>query len=256
MKSGWPSGNNALICELLFRRRRNRIQCLEVGGVEFSSHAAKATVLHNFYANLLGTEVHTEWDFDLAKLYPHQDVTSLSLFAPFCLEEICDALFAMDMNKSPSPDGFGHSFYKAFQANLRLQVFKLFDDFFSKCINLDGLNRVHLVLIPKCEGARTPDIYRPILLQNCHVKLFTKVMANMLKKDIPLIVDADQTSLIQGRHIAESFVYAADLLSCCFKRGAPTAVLKLDFKKAFDSVSWESLDKLLACHGFDERWRS
>jgi len=41
---------------------------------------------------------------------------------------------------------------------------------------------------------------------------------------------------VHGRSIAENFVYAADLLSCCHKCKVPTAVLKLDFKKAFDSV--------------------
>ena len=51
-----------------------------------------------------------------------------------------------------------------------------------------------------------------------------------------IIIDVDQTGFIHGRSIAENFVYAADLLSCCYKRTIPTAVLKLDFKKAFDSV--------------------
>jgi hypothetical protein len=66
------------------------------------------------------------------------------------------------------------------------------------------------------------------------MKLFTKVLANRLRAAIPRIVDADQTGFIHGRSISEIFVYATDLLSCCFKRKVPTAVLKLDFKKAFD----------------------
>jgi len=32
-------------------------------------------------------------------------------------------------------------------------------------------------------------------------------------------------------------------------------VLKLDFKKAFDSVEWISLDAILAARGFDDHWR-
>ena len=51
-------------------------------------------------------------------------------------------------------------------------------------------------------------------------------------------------------------MYAADLLSCCHKRRVPTAVLKLDFKKAFDSVEWSSLDAILQVRGFDTRWRN
>ena len=88
------------------------------------------------------------------------------------------------------------------------------------------------------------------------MKLFTKVMVNRLKPMIPLIIDADQTGFIHGRSIAENFVYAADHLSCCHKRKTRTAVLKLDFKKAFDSVEWESLDLILGARGFDDRWRS
>jgi len=61
---------------------------------------------------------------------------------------------------------------------------------------------------------------------------------------------------VHGRSIAENFVYAADLLSCCHKRKVPTAVLKLDFKKAFDSVKWSSLDAILRVRGFDSHWRS
>ena len=32
--------------------------------------------------------------------------------------------------------------------------------------------------------------------------------------------------------------------------------LKLDFKKAFDSIEWSSLDAILRARGFDSRWRS
>jgi hypothetical protein len=69
------------------------------------------------------------------------------------------------------------------------------------------------------------------------------------------IIDADQTGFIHGRSIAENFVYAADLLSCCYNRTIPTVVLKLDFKKAFDSVEWSSLDRILAARSFDDRWQ-
>jgi len=67
------------------------------------------------------------------------------------------------------------------------------------------------------------------------MKLFSEVIVNRLKPVIPSIVDPDQTGFVHGRNIDENFIYAADLLGCCHKR-IPTAVLKLDFRKAFDSV--------------------
>jgi hypothetical protein len=111
-------------------------------------------------------------------------------------------------------------------------VFHLFERFHDGSLELDGLNRAHLVLLPKKDGARTADAFRPISLQNCPMKLLTKALANRLKSAIPNLVDPDQTDFVHGRSIAENFVYAADLLSCCHKRHVPSVVLKLDFKKS------------------------
>lgn len=223
--------------------------------MEHHSHEAKSTILYDFYISLLDTHVATEWRFSHADLYPTLVVSHLPLSDPFTPDELSKALFTMDMNSSPGPDGFGPTFYKLFWSSLNPLVMQIFHNFHSGVIDLDGLNQVHLILLPKHEGVCTPDGFQPISLQNYPMKLFSKVMANRLKAAIPNIVDTNQTGFVQGRHIAEKFVYAADLLRCCYTRKAPTGMLKLDFKKAFDSVSWDSLDSILACRGFDARWR-
>ena len=87
------------------------------------------------------------------------------------------------------------------------------------------------------------------------MKSFAKVLTNRLQPFVPLLVGPDQIGFIKGRCISENFVYAAELLSCCHRRKSPTIVLKLDFQKAFDSICWESLDKILQIRGFDDRWR-
>jgi hypothetical protein len=158
------------------------------------------------------------------------------------MDQISRALFSMDMNASHGPDGFVPSFYKQFWPSIKDGVKQLFDSFCDGTLDLDVLNRAHLVLLPKKEGVCTADAFRPISLQNCPMKLFTKTMTNRLRAAIPRIFDADQTGFVHGCSIAENFVYAADLLRCCHTRRAPTDVLKLDFKKAFDSVEWSSLD--------------
>jgi len=137
---------------------------------------------------------------------------------PFSLDEIAEALFAMDTHASPGPDGFGPSFYRTFWQHIRGDLQLLFNDFHSGELDLDGLNQALLVLLPKKDGARTADAFRPISLQNCPMKLFSKVMVNRLKSAIPALIDPDQTDFVHGRNIAENFVYAADLLSCCHQR--------------------------------------
>lgn len=250
----WDENSRFFHASASGRRRKNAIPCLERDGALFYTHEAKSTILHDFYKDLLGTDIHITWDFALHDIYIAQ-ASRASLSVPFTDDEIAKALFEMDMHASPGPDGFGPSFYKNFWSKTKPLLAVLFDHFYYDHLDLDGLNRAHLILLPKSEGVTTASGFRPISLQNCPMKLFSKVLANRVKGAIPALIDDDQTGFVLGRNIAENFVYAADLLSCCHKRQLPTAVLKLDFKKAFDSVSWTSLDMILKCRGFDKRWR-
>ena len=83
----------------------------------------------------------------------------------------------------------------------------------------------------------------------------SKSLASRLQPLIPHLVHADQTGFIKGRSISENFVYAADIIQSCHKRKAPSIVLKLDFRKAFDTINWVALDAVLAAKGFLLLWR-
>lgn len=251
----WDENSRFFHASASGRRRKNTIACLEQDGTRFYSHDAKGLILYDFYKTLLGTATATQWNFDLDAMYPNRGVRGADLSGPFSDEEVSVALFAMDMNASPGPDGFGPSFYKAFWQLIKPMIMNLFADFYAGTLDLDGLNRAHLILLPKTEGVTDAAGFRPVSLQNCPMKLFSKVLANRVRQAIPSLIDPDQTGFVHGRNISENFIYAADLLHCCHKRKAPTVVLKLDFKKAFDSVAWDSLDKIMTCRGFDDRWR-
>jgi len=120
--------------------------------------------------------------------------------------------------------------------------------------DLNRINRAHIVLLPKCEGATAPKDFRPVSLQNCPVKIITKILTTRLQKQIQKLIDIDQTGFIRGRSISENFVYATELVQHCHRKKLPTAVIKLDFAKAFDSVCWESLLTILLARGFPNKW--
>jgi len=52
------------------RHRRNVIQIIEHDGCDLDNHEQKATVLHSFYLNLLGTARPAHWRFSIGDLYP------------------------------------------------------------------------------------------------------------------------------------------------------------------------------------------
>jgi hypothetical protein len=44
------------------------------------------------------------------------------------------------------------------------------------------------------------------------------VLTKRLQEDIPKLIDLKQTGFIKGRSIADTFVYAAELIQVCHKR--------------------------------------
>lgn len=226
------------------RHRRNKIQVIEHDGCEMHNHDQKAAVLHAFYLNLLGSPTQTAWDFRLEDLYPEIAPGLNHIDAVFDKDEIHLAYKYMDSNASPGPDGFGPLFFKTMWAATSSDLLSLFSAFHSHTADIERLNRSYLVLLPKKAGARKPQDFRPIALQNSTIKGISKVLTNPLQPLIPSLIGTDQLGFVLGRCIADSFVYAAELLHCCHHRNAPTIVLKLDFHKAIDCVAWDSLDHI------------
>ena len=108
------------------------------------------------------------------------------------------------MNKcsAPGPDGFGPSFYAATWDSIKADVMRFLHSFHTGSVQLDRINRSYMVLLPKKPGAVSVDAFRPICLQNCSVKIAAKLLTTRLQKEIPRLIDKDQTGFLKGRTIA------------------------------------------------------
>jgi hypothetical protein len=181
------------------------------------------------------------WDFNLDTLYSGCPRASSSLDAPFLETEAKNVVRSMNKNNAPGPDGFGPSFYLAAWDTVCPQVLQMLEAFYSGNIQLSRINRAFVVLLPKKLAPVFVSDFRPICLQNCSVKIVSKILTTRLQREIHSLISLDQTGFLKGRPISENFVYALDLIQCCHKRRSPTIALKLDFAKAFDSVHWDAL---------------
>ena len=78
---------------------------------------------------------------------------------------------------------------------------RFLEAFHSGSTQLESINRAHIVLLSKKTGATAPSDFRPISLQNCPVKILTKILTSRLQQQIQSLVDTDQTGFIRGRSI-------------------------------------------------------
>ncbi|XP_073351707.1 uncharacterized protein [Aegilops tauschii subsp. strangulata] len=216
---------------------KNQIQVLHSDGVAHINHGDKARLLSDFYTSVLGTTVPSSWGFD-PRMYlervPHLD----ELEKPYTLEELKVAVWSMRARatSSPGPDGFGPAFLKTFWDTVAHDLLDFLNDFYSGVADLDGVNRAFITLLPKCDVVLSAGGFQPISLQNCVMKIISRILTTRLQKFIELLVSFEQSGFIAGRCITDNFLYAADLVQSCSLRKTPTIALKLDFKKAFDST--------------------
>lgn len=112
-----------------------------------------------------------------------------------------------------------------------------------------------LVLIPKKEGARRLEDFRPISLSNVKYKILTKVLANRLKKILLGIISPNQDRFVKGRQITDGIIVVHETVHSAHQRKEPGMIIKIDLSKAYNKVSWEWLMECMEAFGFEDKWR-
>jgi hypothetical protein len=154
------------------------------------------------------------------------------LTAPFSKEEVKMAVFDMEHNKAPGPDGFLANFYQFFCEVIKPDLMNLFYEFHAGRLPIHRLNFGIITLLPKITDAARIQQYRPICLLNVSFKIFTKVLNNRILKVIDKLIGPTQTTFIPGRYIMEEVVLLHETIHELHKRRQDVVILKLDFKKS------------------------
>nr|GEY51691.1 RNA-directed DNA polymerase, eukaryota, reverse transcriptase zinc-binding domain protein [Tanacetum cinerariifolium] len=86
--------------------------------------------------------------------------------------------------------------------------------------------------------------------------IMAKLLANPLSSVIDKIVSPTQSTFISRRQILDGPLMVSEIIDWYKKRNKRLMILKVDFKKAFDSVSWNYLDYIHLHMGFGNDWRA
>ncbi|GJX34045.1 putative RNA-directed DNA polymerase, eukaryota, reverse transcriptase zinc-binding domain protein, partial [Tanacetum coccineum] len=238
------------------RRRSNSIHGIMNEGIWTTDPIQVKDTFLNFFKEKF--EFHdSNCDFPSApSVSTLNDTDHLLLEKEVTMEEIKFAVWNCGNDKAPGPDGFTFGFIKRyweiFSHDIMEFVIKFFD---SKKMPL-GSNSSFITLIPKVSNLIHVKDYRLISLINIHYKIIAKILANRLAKVVDKIISQDQSAFISGRQILDGPLMLSEMIDWYKKRKKKMLIFKVDFEKAFDSVSWNYLDFMLHKLGFGLTWRA
>ncbi|GJU66381.1 RNA-directed DNA polymerase, eukaryota, reverse transcriptase zinc-binding domain protein [Tanacetum coccineum] len=132
-------------------------------------------------------------------------------------EEIKKAVCDCGGDRAPGPDGFTFKFFKTFWEVIQSDVVRFVREFFQSACFPKGCNSSFIALILK--------------------------------------VGSVQSAFIKGRNILDGPLILNECIAWYRKKKKALMVFKVDFEKAFDSLSWDYLDAIMEKLGFGTKWR-
>jgi hypothetical protein len=113
-----------------------------------------------------------------------------------------------------------------------------------------------LALIPKVKKPQQVKDFRPISLLGCLYKILAKLIILRLRVVLPPLISDCQSAFLQGRYILDSVAVLSETIDMAKQSGKSCFILKVDFERAYDSVSWSLLTYMLSRCGFSDTFKS
>lgn len=241
------------------RARKKVFQLHTLAGNVLLEQDQIAQELVNWYSHLLGgsrsqrqVQLHHLEPFISGKVTAAEAQT---LTLPVTAAEIKEALFSIADDKAPGPDGYSACFFKKAWPVVGQEITEAITLFFQSGCLLKQLNATFLTLVPKVHNPTTAADFRPIACCNVMYKVISKVLAHRLKGLLDKLVDYSQNAFIPGRKISDNVLLAQELLyGYNQNRLPPRCVMKIDIRKAYDTVEWDFLFAALDLFGFPSRF--
>ncbi|RVW21770.1 LINE-1 retrotransposable element ORF2 protein [Vitis vinifera] len=170
-------------------------------------------------------------------------------------EEISKAIFQMDRDKAPGPDGFTIAVFQDCWDVIKEDLVRVFAEFHRSGVINQSTNASFIVLLPKKSTTKKISDFRPISLITSLYKIIAKVLSGRLRGVLHETIHSTQGAFVQGRQIMDAVLIANEIVDERRRSGEEGVVFKIDFEKAYDHVRWDFLDQVLEKKGFSPKWR-
>ena len=164
------------------RRRQNHTRLIRIGDRVYRDHASICQALADHFRTFYRRGLPNQWNWSPTTISTISPTQQEYLSCPFSLEEVQAAVWSLNGEGAPGPDGIPIFFYKECWDVLGPEVMRVMGDFHAGRCQMERLNKVFLVLIPKNPGAEQIGDFRPIALSNSIYLIIAKVLANRLRE--------------------------------------------------------------------------
>lgn len=244
-------------CRATIRKRRNTISGIKDRSNQWCTQANQIVSVFGEYYKELFTSANPESVPTTISSIPQfvTDDMNASLTKNFQAWEVELALKQTVPLTAPGLDGplFFQNYWDLVKGDVTNTILTF--------LNLGSLpspfNHIFLTLIPKVKNSERVTEFRPISLCNVLYKIFSKVLANRLKRILPLIISEHQSAFLKGRLITVNILVAFETLHYMKNHNSGNTgfmALKLDMSKAYDRVEWSFLKDVMIKMGFNDKW--
>jgi hypothetical protein len=136
--------------------RKTRIFQLQHEDRIIEGDQALKEYITSYYKDLFGPPKNSSFSLDESRV---EDIVQVSheenelLVKAFAVDEVREAIFQMEHNKAPGPDGFSAEFYQACWEIIKDDLMELFQEFHNDNLPLYSLNFGTIILLPKSREA-------------------------------------------------------------------------------------------------------
>ena len=169
----------------------------------------------------------------------NENILALEMFPTY--DECTEAVKTLKKEKSPGIDGLPSEFYQTFWEELGPYFYKALNEIFKR----EELSYSQKLSVISLIHKKNEKDFRPISLTNVDYKIIAFVFAKRLQNILPQLVNKNQTAYIKGRYIGKNARLILDIFEYCENENSDGILLFLDLIKAFDSVEWNFLYKVL-----------
>ena len=208
-----------------------------------------------YFEKLYSGPTGESWRVEGLDWSPISEKSVSRLDSPFTEEEIYKAIFQLDRDKTPGPNGFTIAMFQDCWEMIEEKLVRVFAEFHRNRIINQSTNASFIVLSPKKSLTKEISDFRPISLITSLYKIIVKVLSGCLRGVLHETIHSTQGAFVQWRQILDAIFIANEIVDEKRQSGKEGVVFKIDFKKAYDHVIWDFLDHVLEKKEFSPRWR-